>query len=187
MGVVPSRRGSERSFPRHLEDSLRLASFLSGLHFEGAQYHNCSTIYLSWDAASWHISQDLATHVKQRNDEAEAEGYPVVKTAPLPAGAQFLNVLESVSAAWLGEFYTIAITIPLKPQSTRSTAITLNETNTFRHTLREQSTRFGDKSGTKVNFTRVIIAKIPFIVGERASSPPAVSVVLSCLHFHSEM
>ena len=52
--------------------------------------------YLSWDAASWHISQDLAMHVKQRNDEAEAEGYPVVKTAPLPAGAQFLNVIESV-------------------------------------------------------------------------------------------
>jgi len=61
-----------------------------------AQYHNYSTIYLSWDAASWHISQDLAMHVKQRNDEAEAEGYPVVKTAPLPAGAQFLNVIESV-------------------------------------------------------------------------------------------
>ena len=60
------------------------------------QYRNCSTIYLSWDAASWHISRDLAKHVKQRNDEALAEGYPVVKTAPLPAGAQFLNVIESV-------------------------------------------------------------------------------------------
>jgi hypothetical protein len=61
-----------------------------------AQYRKCSTIYLSWDAASWHISQDLAIHVKQRNDAAQAEGYPVVKTAPLPAGAQFLNVIESV-------------------------------------------------------------------------------------------
>ena len=60
------------------------------------QYRNCSTIYLSWDAASWHISQDLAMNVKQRNDEALAKGYPVVKTAPLPAGAQFLNVIESV-------------------------------------------------------------------------------------------
>jgi len=60
------------------------------------QYRNCSTIYLSWDAASWHISRDLALHVKQRNDEALAEGHPVVKTAPLPAGAQFLNVIESV-------------------------------------------------------------------------------------------
>jgi len=60
------------------------------------QYRNCSTIYLSWDAASWHISRDLAFHVKQRNDEALADGCPVVKTAPLPAGAQFLNVIESV-------------------------------------------------------------------------------------------
>jgi transposase len=60
------------------------------------QYRNCTTIYLSWDAASWHISQDLTMHVKQRNDEALAEGYPVVKTAPLPAGAKFLNVIESV-------------------------------------------------------------------------------------------
>ena len=61
-----------------------------------SQYRNFWTIYLSWDAASWHISRDLARHVKQRNDEALAEGYPVVKTAPLPAGAQFLNVIESV-------------------------------------------------------------------------------------------
>ena len=60
------------------------------------QYRHCTTIYLSWDAASWHISQDLAMHVKQRNDEALAAGYPIVKTAPLPIGAQFLNVIESV-------------------------------------------------------------------------------------------
>ena len=60
------------------------------------QYRNCATIYLSWDAASWHISRDLTMHVKQKNDEALAEGYPVVKTAPLPVGAQFLNVIESV-------------------------------------------------------------------------------------------
>ncbi|HYL11636.1 MAG TPA: IS630 family transposase [Terriglobales bacterium] len=60
------------------------------------QYRNCTTIYLSWDAASWHVSQDFAMHVKQRNDEAFDEGYPVVKTAPLPVGAQFLNVIESV-------------------------------------------------------------------------------------------
>jgi hypothetical protein len=38
------------------------------------QYRNCTTIYLSWDAAAWHISRDLIRHVKQRNDEALAEG-----------------------------------------------------------------------------------------------------------------
>jgi transposase/uncharacterized protein YerC len=60
------------------------------------QYRDCRIIYLSWDAASWHISQNLNMHIKQRNGEALTERYPVVKTAPLPAGAQFLNIIESV-------------------------------------------------------------------------------------------
>jgi hypothetical protein len=60
------------------------------------QYCNCRTIYLSWDAASWHISKDLFEHIERRNNEGLAEGYPIVKSTPLPAGAQFLNVIESV-------------------------------------------------------------------------------------------
>jgi hypothetical protein len=54
----------------------------------------------------------------------------------------------------------------LKRQRTRSTAITLKGTNTFGLTLKEQGTRSGDKSGSEVNFTRVIIVKIPSFVGE---------------------
>ncbi len=61
-----------------------------------AQYRTCSTIYLSWDAASWHISKKLVAHLNKINQQATADGFPVVKTAPLPAGAQFLNVIESV-------------------------------------------------------------------------------------------
>jgi transposase len=60
------------------------------------QYRNCSTIYLSWDAASWHVSKDLVTHLEKINQRAVADSFPIVKTAPLPAGAQFLNVIESV-------------------------------------------------------------------------------------------
>jgi hypothetical protein len=60
------------------------------------QYRNCRTIYLSWDAASWHISKKLLAHLEKLNKEAERDGYPIVKAAPLPAGAQFLNVIESV-------------------------------------------------------------------------------------------
>jgi len=60
------------------------------------QYRDCRIIYLSWDAASWHMSQDLFEQITQRNVQASAEGYPIVKTAPLPAGAQFLIVIESV-------------------------------------------------------------------------------------------
>jgi transposase len=59
-------------------------------------YRGFKTIYLSWDAASWHISKDLTAHLDSLNEKAEEEGYPVIKMAPLPAGAQFLNVIESV-------------------------------------------------------------------------------------------
>jgi hypothetical protein len=32
-----------------------------------AQYRTCSTIYLSWDAASWHISKKLVAHLNKIN------------------------------------------------------------------------------------------------------------------------
>jgi len=60
------------------------------------QYRGCRSIYLSWDAASWHISKKLVAHLKTANKEAVRGGCPLVWTAPLPAGAQFLNVIESV-------------------------------------------------------------------------------------------
>jgi hypothetical protein len=61
-----------------------------------AEYRTCRTIYLSWDAASWHISRKLFSHLDEVNQQAVQDGFPIVKTAPLPAGAQFLNVIESV-------------------------------------------------------------------------------------------
>jgi hypothetical protein len=61
------------------------------------QYCNCRTLYLSWDAASWHISTKLTKRVAELNVIADAcGGRPLVKLAPLPASAQFLNVIESV-------------------------------------------------------------------------------------------
>jgi hypothetical protein len=62
------------------------------------QYKSKNQIYLSWDAASWHMSKALHDHVAQRNEritKGEDQG-PTVALAPLPAGAQFLNVIESV-------------------------------------------------------------------------------------------
>ncbi|OYW45009.1 MAG: hypothetical protein B7Z36_05705 [Novosphingobium sp. 12-63-9] len=60
------------------------------------RYADRRTLYLSWDAASWHISKKLKKRIEEHNDTAEAAGHPRVETAPLPAGAQFLNVIESV-------------------------------------------------------------------------------------------
>jgi transposase len=60
------------------------------------RYADRRTIYLSWDAASWHISKKLKKRIEEHNHVAESAGQPRVETAPLPAGAQFLNVIESV-------------------------------------------------------------------------------------------
>jgi transposase len=57
------------------------------------QYRDRRQIYLSWDAASWHISKDLAKRIEEHNG---AGLRPMIGTAPLPARAQFLNVIESV-------------------------------------------------------------------------------------------
>jgi len=75
---------------KNTEEMIRMADLLR------AQYRTCRTIYLSWDAASWHISKKLLAHLEELNQNAAGDGYPIVKTAPLPAGAQFLNVIESV-------------------------------------------------------------------------------------------
>jgi hypothetical protein len=60
------------------------------------QYAHCRKLYLSWDAASWHISKRLGEHIEEHNATAGSKCRPLVETAPLPAGAQFLNVIESV-------------------------------------------------------------------------------------------
>jgi hypothetical protein len=75
---------------KNTAEMIRMADLLR------SQYRTCRTIYLSWDAASWHISKKLLAHLDKLNQEATRDSYPIVKTAPLPAGAQFLNVIESV-------------------------------------------------------------------------------------------
>ena len=60
------------------------------------RYPDRRKLYLSWDAASWHISKRLFDRIDARNSAVPNEGGPLIETAPLPAGAQFLNVIESV-------------------------------------------------------------------------------------------
>jgi hypothetical protein len=61
-----------------------------------AKYANRRKIYLSWDAASWHIAKDLNRRIEEYNASVATSGGVAVETAPLPSGAQFLNVIESV-------------------------------------------------------------------------------------------
>jgi hypothetical protein len=57
------------------------------------QYHDQEKIYFSWDAAAWHASKKLYAKIEQINQDPTT---PQVELAPLPASAQFLNVIESV-------------------------------------------------------------------------------------------
>lgn len=77
---------------KNTDEMIRMLDILLDKHRE------CRKIYLSWDAASWHISKKL----HERVDTVNARAYrlrhktPEVGLAPLPVSAQFLNVIESV-------------------------------------------------------------------------------------------
>jgi len=59
------------------------------------KYQGMRKLYLSWDAASWHMSKELLAFVEEHNKQCQGE-LPTLELAPLPASAQFLNVIESV-------------------------------------------------------------------------------------------
>lgn len=61
------------------------------------KYSDQKCIFFSWDAASWHASKELQKRVNEiNNNKSRKNKLPLVKLAPLPTCAQFLNVIESV-------------------------------------------------------------------------------------------
>ena len=68
------------------------------LHVLLWEYADSRRLYLSWDAASWHSSKKFLAEVKRINARSyrNENQSPMVKLTPLPARAQFLNVIESV-------------------------------------------------------------------------------------------
>src|SRR5438045_8682734 len=59
------------------------------------KYRDRRKVYLSWDAASWHISKELLKRIDEHNAKIDGAG-PTIECAPLPSRAQFLNVIESI-------------------------------------------------------------------------------------------
>ena len=78
------------STAKNTTEMIRMANALL------AEYHDCERIFLSWDAASWHLSKKLHAFVDDHNCTCERAGLPLIGLVPLPVGAQFLNVIESV-------------------------------------------------------------------------------------------
>ena len=61
------------------------------------QYHAKSKIYLTWDAASWHGSDELVQWTDELNAwNKTSEAGPIIEFVPLPSSAQFLDVIEAV-------------------------------------------------------------------------------------------
>jgi transposase len=62
------------------------------------KYDQDKRIFLSWDSASWHMSKALYQKVDEVNSDQYRKEHssPIVELRPLPSGAQFLNVIESV-------------------------------------------------------------------------------------------
>jgi transposase len=72
------------------------------------RYKDKKKLYLSWDAASWHISKRLFERIEENNQIVVKSGGTIVETAPLPARAQFLNVIESIFSVWRERSFTTA-------------------------------------------------------------------------------
>ena len=89
---------SENQVTHFYSDRKNTDEMLKLLQVLLEKYADQSCIYFSWDAASWHASKKLYKRVEEINSvEYQAEHkVPLVKLAPLPSCAQFLNVIESV-------------------------------------------------------------------------------------------
>jgi len=89
---------SENQVTHFYSDRKNTDEMLKLLEMLLEQYGDQSCIYFSWDAASWHASKKLYERVAEINSaEYQAKlKVPLVKLAPLPSCAQFLNVIESV-------------------------------------------------------------------------------------------
>ena len=162
------------SLKKNTEEMIRMADHLR------AEYATCRRIYMSWDAASWHISKKLSAHLDQVNERAKLDGCPIVKTAPLPAGAQFLNVIESVFSGLAkaiihnSDYPSVAAAKTAIDRYFRGTG-----TSSFSITRNVPGERFGGWSVSRASSVRRITARIRitddnFPSGEMRDTPLAI-------------
>jgi len=88
------------SIKKDTEEMIKLLDILL------KEYSHLKRIFLSWDAASWHTSKELKKAIKANNQKVTPENGTKVQLIPLPAGAQFLNVIESVFSGMARLGYT---------------------------------------------------------------------------------
>ena len=89
---------SSNQITHFYSEKKNTAEMIKLMHLLIETHTNKQRIFLSWDAASWHISKALAKEVAIVNsiEFRTLHKTPLVQLAPLPSSAQFLNVIESV-------------------------------------------------------------------------------------------
>ncbi|UWR03297.1 IS630 family transposase [Ruegeria conchae] len=89
---------SRNQITHFYSDRKNTAEMIRLLHVLLHEYWDCRRLYLSWDAASWHSSKAFLAEVRRVNTKEYRNTFqsPTIKLRPLPARAQFLNVIESV-------------------------------------------------------------------------------------------
>lgn len=61
------------------------------------QQFDKARLVVTWDAASWHSSNDLLAWIDNFNAATRRTGSgPIIELVPLPKGSQFLDVIEAV-------------------------------------------------------------------------------------------
>jgi len=90
-----SAQKNQMTWHFHRSKDTKAMIYLIELIFN--QYHHLDSIYLSWDAASWHSSNELTEWLDQMNlITRQSNNGPIIFLIPLPSNAQFLDVIESV-------------------------------------------------------------------------------------------
>lgn len=81
----------------HFTEAKNTTSLLSLVEELAGQYKASSRLYFTWDALTVHSSRAVERWLEKNNKKSAAEGkIPQIVVVPLPAKAQFLNVVESV-------------------------------------------------------------------------------------------
>jgi hypothetical protein len=135
------------------------------------QFRRRKKIYISWDAVSWHMSRKLLKRIAEHNAAAGCGGPRIVR-APLPARAQFLNVIESIFS---GMARAIIHNSDYKCVDDAKLAIDryFSQRNRYFRTLPSgQETRSGVESLHRASFRIQIIAKTPIGHGRSAGVRP---------------
>lgn len=81
-------------------DAKNSAAMIDLIEIIYNQYFHLSKIYITWDAASWHGSNELVGWLNRFNDNTkELKTGPIIEFIPLPSCSQFLDIIEAVFSA----------------------------------------------------------------------------------------